>query len=98
MALVTCEECNHQVSDQAVTCPSCGCPFEVEEKKDRTVAALLAIILGTIGAHKFYLGKLGDGIIFLLLCWTGIPTVLGIIEGIIYLAHSQKSFEKRYVV
>ena len=27
MGLVRCEECGHRVSDQARTCPGCGCPF-----------------------------------------------------------------------
>lgn len=28
MALVACLECNHQVSERAASCPSCGCPIE----------------------------------------------------------------------
>lgn len=31
MALITCPECNHQVSDRAASCPHCGYPFAVEE-------------------------------------------------------------------
>lgn len=27
MALTSCPECSHRVSDKAVTCPSCGYPF-----------------------------------------------------------------------
>ena len=29
MALITCPECGHQVSDKANTCPNCGCPTDV---------------------------------------------------------------------
>lgn len=35
-------------------------------KKNKTVALLLAIFLGGIGAHRFYVGKGGTGIIYLL--------------------------------
>jgi TM2 domain-containing membrane protein YozV len=38
------------------------------------------LILGSFGAHHFYLGRNGWGILYLLFCWTGIPTLLGFIE------------------
>lgn len=44
---------------------------------------LLAIFLGSFGVHKFYSGKIGIGVVFVLFCWTGIPSVIGVIEGII---------------
>jgi hypothetical protein len=31
MALIKCKECNHQISNQAKTCPSCGCPVELNK-------------------------------------------------------------------
>ena len=46
----------------------------------RTVALLLCIFLGYIGVHKFYVGKIGDGIAYLLLSWTGIPAFIAFIE------------------
>ncbi|MBP1732610.1 MAG: hypothetical protein H6Q55_3039, partial [Deltaproteobacteria bacterium] len=48
------------------------------------------------GIHKFYLGKVGLGIIYILFCWTGIPFIVGIIEGIIYLTKSDDAFEIDY--
>ena len=41
--------------------------------KNKTVAILLAFFLGGIGVHKFYLGNAMLGVVYLLLCWTGIP-------------------------
>lgn len=64
--------------------------------RNRVVAALLAIFLGGLGIHKFYLGKTGWGILYLLFFWTGIPLLVGFIEGIIYLASSEKSFQDKY--
>ncbi len=47
---------------------------------NRTVALILCIFLGYIGIHKFYVGKVGDGIVYLLFCWTGIPAFVAFIE------------------
>jgi TM2 domain-containing membrane protein YozV/predicted RNA-binding Zn-ribbon protein involved in translation (DUF1610 family) len=63
-------------------------------RKDKMVAALLAIFLGGLGVHKFYLGKIGQGIVYLLLCWTFLPALAGFIEGIIYLVQSEDSFQR----
>ena len=46
---------------------------------------LLALFLGGIGAHKFYAGKTGMGIVYLLFCWTCIPAFLALIELIVAL-------------
>jgi TM2 domain-containing membrane protein YozV len=59
-------------------------------------AALLAFMLGGFGAHKFYLGQTFQGILYLLFCWTGIPLILGIIESICYLSHSESQWLNRY--
>ena len=64
--------------------------------KKKNVAAVLAILLGTFGVHKFYLGDKGIGIIYLLLCWTGIPTLAGVIDGVLLLIKSNDSFDAKY--
>ena len=61
--------------------------------KNKTVAGILAILLGDLGIHKFYLGKIGWGIVYLLFCWTGIPAIVGLIEGIIYLCTDDDTFQ-----
>ena len=49
-------------------------------KRDKTLAGVLAIFTGTIGIHKFYMGQWKQGLIYLLFFWSGVPTVLGIID------------------
>lgn len=66
--------------------------------KNKMVAALLAIFLGGLGIHKFYLGKIPLGILYLLLCWTWIPSVVGFIEGIVYLCSNDENFQLKHHV
>ena len=50
-------------------------------KKNPTTAVLLALFLGGLGIHKFYLGQTGLGILYLIFCWTYIPSFIGFIEA-----------------
>ncbi|SDZ07913.1 zinc-ribbon domain-containing protein [Proteiniborus ethanoligenes] len=65
--------------------------------KSKTTAGILAILLGGLGVHKFYLGKIGLGILYILFCWTYIPAIVGLIEGIIYLTQSDEDFYRKHV-
>jgi hypothetical protein len=49
-------------------------------RRDEIVGILLALFLGTFGIHHFYLRRTGLGILYCLLFWTGIPSLLGFIE------------------
>ena len=64
--------------------------------KDKTTAGVLGILLGTFGAHKFYLGETGKGLLYLLFCWTYIPAIVGLVEGIQYLSMDQDEFQHQY--
>ena len=61
--------------------------------KSKIVAGILALLLGGIGVHKFYLGKVGMGILYLVFCWTGIPAFVGFVEGILYLVSNDHNFQ-----
>lgn len=65
--------------------------YEGNGKKvvNKTVYLLLAFFLGGLGAHKFYAGKIGAGICYLLFCWTYVPAFIAFIEFIV--AACQKS-------
>lgn len=51
---------------------------EDSKKPSLTVYLLLALFLGGIGAHDFYVGKPVKGLIKLVFCWTGIPTIISL--------------------
>ena len=43
----------------------------------------LCLFLGGLGIHKFYAGKGGQGILYVLFCWTGLSVVCALIDLII---------------
>ena len=66
--------------------------------KSKGVAGVLAIFLGGLGIHKFYLGKIFQGIVYLIFCWTYIPAFIAFIEGIIYLLSNEHNFSVKHRV
>lgn len=71
--------------------------------RSRGVAALFAILLGTLGIHYFYVGKSTAGIICLLLTilscgWAGILIqIMTLVQGIMMFTMSEDEFDNRYV-
>lgn len=63
--------------------------------KNKTTAGILAILVGAFGVHRFYMGHTTPGIVYLLLFWTGIPSILALIEGIMYLMDTEEKFQQR---
>lgn len=70
--------------------------MEIPGAKSKVAAGVLGIVLGGFGAHKFYLGEVGMGILYLVFFWTAIPAIIGLIEGIIYLTMSDAEFARKY--
>ncbi|MCG1387030.1 NINE protein [Staphylococcus epidermidis] len=52
---------------------------------NKYIYSAFAIFLGGFGAHKFYIKKNKLAILYLIFCWSGIPGVIGIVEGILAL-------------
>jgi len=93
-----CSSCGSVIKKAAELCPKCGVRAKSQVKtKSKVTAGLLALFLGGIGAHKFYLGYTGIGLLYLFLFWTFIPAILAFIEAIIYLTKSDEDFHKTYV-
>lgn len=65
-------------------------------KLNKDTAAILAILLGSFGIHKFYLKDSDMGVLYLVFFWTLIPTIISIMEGIYYLTLTDKMFAKKY--
>lgn len=66
------------------------------EKKSKTVAAVLALLIGGFGIHHFYLGNAVLGIVYILFCWTLIPAIVACVEGIVFLTMSDAAFDDKY--
>ena len=65
-------------------------------RKDKIAAGLFGILLGTFGGQHFYLGNTGAGILSVLFCWTYIPTLIGLIQGILFLCMDDEEFHLRH--
>ncbi len=67
-----------------------------ENKK--VLAGILGIFLGGFGIHKFILGYTKEGIIQIVLTFItcGFASLVGLIEGIIYLTKSDEEFYETY--
>lgn len=74
--------------------PSMG--VQLPSGRQRIVAVLLAFFLGGLGAHKFYLGQNGAGVMYLIFCWTFLPALIALIEGIQLLTMSDQDFNQLY--
>ena len=83
-------------------------PMPQQGASNKVAAGICGIFLGCFGVHKFILGMNTAGIIMLLvsliggICTCGITTgvmsIIGLIEGIIYLSKSDAEFYQTYVV
>lgn len=74
--------------------------YTKEQKDKKLIAGLLGIFLGSLGVHKFYLGYTKEGVIQLVITVVtcGFGSILGLIEGILYLTKSDDEFVSTYVV
>ena len=64
--------------------------------KNKTTAGIFALFFGGLGVHRFYLGQTGRGLLYLLFIWTFIPTIISMIDGIIFLTQSEEDFNRKY--
>lgn len=85
---VYCTTCGHKMAMTAQACPQCGAPNSTlaaaTSDKTMVAAALLCFFLGSFGFHRFYVGKVGTGILMLLTLgllgiWTLIDFVMIIV-------------------
>jgi TM2 domain-containing membrane protein YozV len=104
-----CAHCGASLGQHAVVCTKCGAaapakaPLRIPGADKKVPAGICGILLGWLGIHKFILGYTGAGLVLLLvsLCTCGVgvtvTSIIGLIEGIIYLTKSDEEFVEIYV-
>jgi TM2 domain containing protein+B7201 len=101
---VFCQKCGNKIPENVEFCPNCGnrngnVAKYPAARKDRVTTALLALFLGSLGIHYFYLGKSTAGILTIVisLCSCGIWGVVMFIQSILILLMTDVDFEAKYV-
>jgi TM2 domain-containing membrane protein YozV len=85
------------------TAPPIAPPVAASRASSKIPAGICAILLGSLGIHKFILGYTGAGLVMLLVsvlsCFILAPIMhlIGLIEGIIYLCKSDEDFARTYL-
>jgi TM2 domain-containing membrane protein YozV len=106
-----CPNCASPTQANQAMCTKCGTSLVRGSvsagAKNKLTAGLLAIFLGWLGFHKFYLGYTQEGLIMLLLSLvlgvatlgvaTGVIIIISIIEAITYFTKSDEEFHRIYV-
>ena len=92
-----CSNCGAKLEENARYCLNCGVKTgnnndygtnnaqSGTKQKSKFIAGILAILLGTLGIHNFYLGYTSKGVaqILLFVFWLGwVSLIWGIIEGV----------------
>jgi TM2 domain-containing membrane protein YozV len=116
-----CRQCGVALNPEQVVCIKCGAAVKATGasrsvgggggggtswEKKKLVAGLLAIIFGSLGAHKYYMGSWGWGIVFsFITIFLGLLTlgvvwvimeIIAIVEGIMFLVMSEETFAEKY--
>src|ERR1035437_7207166 len=98
-----CSECAAVIKAKAVICPKCGCPQSAGvigqapgQQKIKNTAGILALLLGGLGVHKFYLGQPKQGLLRMVFFWTWVPALIGIVDAIKLFGMTVDDFNRTY--
>ncbi len=107
-----CPLCQEKIKINAIKCKHCGSMFDSTDQrqptltaaplslqpklKSQTIATILCALVGTWGIHRFYIGPVWAGVAYLLLCWTGIPGLIALVETYIIAFSSQETWARKY--
>lgn len=62
--------------------------------KDKNVAGILALFFGGLGIHRFYLGQIGLGIVYLFFFW--ISWLIALVDAIVFFSMDEDEFNRKY--
>ena len=94
-----CRACGQGIHEMAASCPNCGASQQRVAPgfiRSQTVAVVLAALLGSLGIHRFYLGKPVSGVLYLLFSWTGVPSMVATVEVFFMIFMSQDAWARKY--
>ena len=95
---ITCLRCNTAQSGDISTpliIAQSQPKLQIKAEKIKLATTLLALFLGGIGIHKFYMGSWGWGLVYLAAFWTWIPALLALAEAIRYFTLSEEDFQAK---
>jgi hypothetical protein len=94
--MVFCRGCGKELHESAKACPHCGATQRRGgQGKNKVVAGVLALFLGGLGIHRFYLGQWW-GLFYLLFCWTFIPSLIAFVEAIVFFCTGDAEWEEKH--
>ena len=65
--------------------------------RNKNVAAILAFFLGMLGIHRFYLGQIGKGILYLVFSWmVPIMFIISIVDMVSLFSMDKEDFDEKY--
>ena len=101
-----CYACGDEVDARAEVCPHCGVRqpdlparrslMRSRRPKAKGTATLLALTLGGVGGHRFYVGQWKTGLAMLLFSWTMLPFLLGVVDFVRLAYMSDRRFAGLY--
>ena len=62
--------------------------------KSKGLAIFWAILLGGLGAHRFYMGETGLGILYVCFVWTAIPMIVALVEAIFFMGKRVEEYNE----
>ena len=93
-----CHGCGRTLHTSAPACPDCRtvqATFPVN-RRNKKAAAMLALFLGGIGAHKLYLGRVRSALLYLAFVWTLVPAIVSVREAVGLFLMSDEAFHRTY--
>lgn len=90
-----CAKCSSMIRIGQTKCPKCFTPQTEFVSKNKTTAGLLAFFVGGLGIHRLYLGQWW-GVLYLLFWGTFIPSIVSVVEAIVFWSTSEKKWNEKY--